>query len=130
MCITWCIACMNLDELRLSSVDSDLFLNVLDTTKSDAKRCFRCKAYDHMVYDCPFPRRICWRRVKRHKKEKISEHLTMIPRSSTIKSKKFATNGSRIDVKCHHVNVHMSAEAAVEVNLITDANSVINNNSP
>ena len=78
----------------------------------------------------PFPRRIRWRRVKRHKKEKISEHLTVIPRSSTIKGKKFATTDSRIDVNCHHVNVHMSAEAAVEVNLITDANSVINNNSP
>ena len=44
-------------SFEFHSVDSDLFLSVLDATaiKSDAKRCFRCKAYDHMVHDCPFP---------------------------------------------------------------------------
>lgn len=38
-------------------IDNDLFVTILDSTaiKSDALRCFRCKSFEHVVSNCPFP---------------------------------------------------------------------------
>ena len=40
-----------------SNVDSDIYTSVFDVTavRRDGKRCFRCKAPDHVVQECPFP---------------------------------------------------------------------------
>ncbi len=45
------------DRLNFNAVFNDLTNTILDTTaiKPNATRCARCKAYDHMVRDCPFP---------------------------------------------------------------------------
>ena len=45
------------ERLNFSTTFSDTNNTVLDTTaiRPNAPRCLRCKAYDHMVQDCPFP---------------------------------------------------------------------------
>ncbi len=45
------------DRLNFSSTFNDTNNTVLDTTaiRQNAPRCLRCKAYDHMIQDCPFP---------------------------------------------------------------------------
>lgn len=44
-------------SFEYANVDSSIFVTVLDATavKRDARRCHRCRAYDHVVSDCPFP---------------------------------------------------------------------------
>lgn len=40
-----------------ADIDHSIFVTVLDATavKRDARRCHRCRAYDHLVHECPFP---------------------------------------------------------------------------
>ena len=45
------------ERLQFSTVFPDLTNTILDTTaiRLNAQKCQRCKAYDHLVKDCPFP---------------------------------------------------------------------------
>ncbi len=45
------------DRLNFSIIFNDISNTILDTTavRHNATRCQRCKAYDHVVRDCPFP---------------------------------------------------------------------------
>ena len=102
-------------SFEFHSVDSDLFLSVLDATAiKSAKRCFRCKAYDHMVTQKGTNFRTFDRDTQKfyHQGQEICNNWQQ----------------DRCQLpSCKRAHV---CKAAVEVNLITDANSVINNNSP
>ncbi len=45
------------ERLNFSIIFNDISNTILDTTavRQNATRCQRCKAYDHVVRDCPFP---------------------------------------------------------------------------
>ena len=55
------------------TIDTDLFVTTLDATaiKYDAKQCFRCKAYDHMIGECPFPEINSMEKTKKAETNKI-----------------------------------------------------------
>ena len=44
-------------SFELGSIDNDLFITILDLTvlKPNALHCFKCKPYDHLTQECPFP---------------------------------------------------------------------------
>ncbi|KAK3734535.1 hypothetical protein QZH41_010386 [Actinostola sp. cb2023] len=51
--------------VSFGTIDHILYTTTLDATalRSDAKQCFRCKAYDHEARDCPFrPQDTAWKR--------------------------------------------------------------------
>ena len=44
-------------DMRFDKVDPDLYVTSFDTTavRHDAHQCLRCRSYDHVTVDCPFP---------------------------------------------------------------------------
>ena len=46
-------------DIRLDFLDTTLYTTILDASalRAHPKQCTRCKSFDHLVRDCPFPRR-------------------------------------------------------------------------
>ena len=63
------------NSLEFDQIDTNLYVSILDATavKSGQKTCHRCKSYDHLVNNCPFPAEYTLAEEKEKKsKRKIS----------------------------------------------------------
>ena len=71
--------------LSYDSIDHDLYVTIFNTDalRSDAIRCFRCKSYDHVVIQCPFPARPA---EKQAKQEVLIRHRNTL--SAQVKRRK------------------------------------------